>query len=49
VIAAARRLAGSAGAGEAPIAVGVGIASGRAFVGNVQTSDRLVYTPSATW
>jgi adenylate cyclase len=24
--------------------VGVGIASGRAFVGNVQTSDRLVYT-----
>jgi class 3 adenylate cyclase len=26
------------------IAVGVGIATGRAFVGNIQTSDRLVYT-----
>lgn len=29
---------------DAPSAVGVGIASGQAFVGNVQTSDRLVYT-----
>ena len=28
----------------APITVGVGIASGRAFVGNVRTNDRLVYT-----
>ena len=44
VIATGRRLAHATGAGEAPIAVGVGIASGRAFVGNVQTSDRLVYT-----
>jgi len=31
-------------AGHAPIAVGVGIASGQAFVGNIRTSDRLVYT-----
>ena len=30
--------------GDPPIAVGVGIASGEAFVGNIQTSDRLVYT-----
>ena len=30
--------------GGAPIAVGVGIATGSAFVGNIQTSDRLVYT-----
>jgi len=28
----------------APIAVGVGIASGLAFVGNIRTSDRFVYT-----
>ena len=27
-----------------PISVGVGVASGRAFVGNVRTNDRLVYT-----
>jgi adenylate cyclase len=31
-------------AGGAPVAVGVGIASGRAFVGNIRTSDRFVYT-----
>ncbi|MBY0280197.1 adenylate/guanylate cyclase domain-containing protein [Candidatus Binatia bacterium] len=31
------------GGGE-PLAVGVGVASGRAFVGNVRTNDRLVYT-----
>ena len=30
--------------GTAPISVGVGVASGRAFVGNVRTNDRLVYT-----
>lgn len=30
--------------GSVPIAVGVGVASGRAFVGNVRTNDRLVYT-----
>ena len=30
--------------GSTPIAVGVGVASGRAFVGNVRTNDRLVYT-----
>jgi adenylate cyclase len=29
---------------DTPITVGVGIASGRAFVGNIQTSERLVYT-----
>lgn len=29
---------------DPPIAVGVGIASGQAFVGNIRTSDRLVYT-----
>ena len=29
---------------DQPVAVGVGIASGRAFVGNVRTSDRFVYT-----
>jgi class 3 adenylate cyclase len=30
--------------GTVPISVGVGVASGRAFVGNVRTNDRLVYT-----
>lgn len=30
--------------GVEPLAVGVGVASGRAFVGNVRTNDRLVYT-----
>jgi class 3 adenylate cyclase len=30
--------------GRAPITVGAGIASGRAFVGNVRTNDRFVYT-----
>lgn len=43
VVSTVRRLA-LAGADEVPISVGVGIASGRAFVGNIQTSDRLVYT-----
>jgi len=44
VVEAVRDLALQPGEGEAPIAVGVGIASGQAFVGNVRTSDRLVYT-----
>jgi class 3 adenylate cyclase len=30
--------------GERALAVGVGIATGRAFVGNVETKDRLIYT-----
>jgi class 3 adenylate cyclase len=30
--------------GEAPIAVGVGLATGRAFVGNIRAADRLIYT-----
>lgn len=33
-----------AGPGEAPIAVGIGITTGIAFVGNVQAADRLIYT-----
>jgi adenylate cyclase len=44
VVATVRHLALGPSDGEAPIAVGVGIASGQAFVGNIQTSDRLVYT-----
>jgi adenylate cyclase len=36
--------ASSAGVPAEPISVGVGVASGRAFVGNVRTNDRLVYT-----
>jgi adenylate cyclase len=44
VVAAVGGLALDAPAGEAPIAVGVGIASGQAFVGNIRTSDRFVYT-----
>jgi class 3 adenylate cyclase len=44
VVAAVRRLALGAAEGDAPIAVGVGIASGPAFVGNIRTSDRFVYT-----
>jgi adenylate cyclase len=43
VVAAVRDLALDAGS-DAPIAAGVGIASGGAFVGNVRTSDRFVYT-----
>ena len=43
VVAAVRDLALGA-PDETPIAVGVGIASGEAFLGNIQTSDRLVYT-----
>jgi adenylate cyclase len=30
--------------GERELAVGVGISTGRAFVGNVETKDRLIYT-----
>lgn len=44
VVDAVRGLALGAGTGAAPIAVGVGIASGLAFVGNIRTSDRFVYT-----
>jgi adenylate cyclase len=44
VVATVRRLTLAAAQGEAPIAVGVGIASGQAFVGNIRTSDRFVYT-----
>jgi class 3 adenylate cyclase len=44
VVATVRRLALGPADPDAPIAVGVGIASGRAFVGNIRTSDRLVYT-----
>lgn len=44
VVATVRRLALVPVDGNAPIAVGVGIASGEAFVGNIRTSDRLVYT-----
>jgi class 3 adenylate cyclase len=44
VVATVRRLALGSAAGKAPIGVGVGIASGRVFVGNIRTSDRFVYT-----
>ena len=44
VVVTMRRLAIGVAEGDAPIAVGVGIASGRAFVGNIRTSDRFVYT-----
>ena len=44
VVATVRRLALGLSGGDAPIAVGVGIASGPVFVGNIQTSDRFVYT-----
>ncbi|MGH7786170.1 MAG: adenylate/guanylate cyclase domain-containing protein, partial [Candidatus Binatia bacterium] len=44
VVATVRRLALGPSGGDAPIAVGVGIASGEAFVGNIRTSDRFVYT-----
>jgi adenylate cyclase len=44
VVATVRRLALAPADDGTTIGVGVGIASGRAFVGNVQTSDRLVYT-----
>ena len=44
VVATVRHLALGAADGDAPIGVGVGIASGQAFVGNIRTSDRFVYT-----
>jgi class 3 adenylate cyclase len=44
VVATVRQLALDPADADAPIAVGVGIASGRAFVGNIRTSDRFVYT-----
>jgi class 3 adenylate cyclase len=44
VVDTVRELALAPGTDGTPIAVGVGIASGRAFVGNIRTSDRLVYT-----
>ena len=44
VVATVRRLALAPADDGTTIGVGVGIASGRAFVGNVRTSDRLVYT-----
>jgi class 3 adenylate cyclase len=44
VVTTVRHLALGPSDGDAPIAVGVGIASGQAFVGNIQTNDRFVYT-----
>ena len=44
VVGAVRRLTLGAAEVGAPIEVGVGVASGRAFVGNIQTNDRFVYT-----
>lgn len=44
IVHAVRDLAIEGAGGGPPIAVGVGIATGQAFVGNIQTSDRLVYT-----
>jgi len=44
VVGAVRRLTLGAADVDAPIEVGVGVASGRAFVGNIQTNDRFVYT-----
>ena len=44
VVATVRELALGPRDGDAPITVGVGIASGSAFVGNVRTNDRFVYT-----
>jgi len=44
VVTAVRNLALGSHEGAAPITAGVGIASGQAFVGNVRTNDRFVYT-----
>jgi class 3 adenylate cyclase len=44
VVATVRSLALGGADGDRAITVGVGIASGQAFVGNIQASDRLVYT-----
>ena len=44
MVSAVRRLTLGADEVGAPIEVGVGVATGRAFVGNVKTNDRFVYT-----
>ena len=44
VVETVRRLELDPAGGTARIAAGVGVASGRAFVGNIRTSDRFVYT-----
>jgi adenylate cyclase len=44
VVGAVRALDLAPSGDAAPITVGVGIASGRAFVGNIRTTDRFVYT-----
>jgi class 3 adenylate cyclase len=44
VVATVRRLSLGAAKDSLPIGVGIGIASGEAFVGNIRTSDRFVYT-----
>lgn len=44
VVAAVRNLAGDESSDHPSMAVGVGIATGQAFVGNVRTNDRFVYT-----
>jgi class 3 adenylate cyclase len=44
VVTAVRNLALGSHEGGAPITAGVGIASGQAFLGNVRTNDRFVYT-----
>lgn len=44
VVSVVRRLTLGASEVGMPIEVGVGVATGRAFVGNIQTNDRFVYT-----
>ena len=44
VVSVVRRLTLGASEVGVPIEVGVGVATGRAFVGNIQTNDRFVYT-----
>jgi len=36
--------AGVPNAGSVPVSVGIGIATGKAFVGNIQTADRMIWT-----